>query len=1320
MIGAFAVLLAGAVVMGPPAHAATDAAPTGLAATLLDDGSPQLTWDRVDGATSYKVEVASSPAFATSDIITAKTGLTSPVWVPERTLSTASGRDVFWRVSVGAEPSDASSLTLAPLRVPALVAPDDAATVTYPAAVAFSWTPVPGAIGYTLQYSSDAFSSAPGTTTTIDGITTTAYTPNVALPRTAADGSRITWQWRVRANFYTATATGEAGAFSAPRGFQVAWPTSLSAPTLMSPQDDVTTAFSDLQFRWTPVSGASRYQFALGTDKTSDGTSILSPTVVDVVGTVYVPTTTMLDANYFWQVRAYDSDGNLGEPSAIFEVKKVWGNQTGSSFDVAGAEPTYPRALTGSTTYAGAQQTTLGDFELRWQPLPRATFYEVEVYPQNGDPVLTCRTASTSVTIIGYSAAGTGASSSLKGSGTCLWTSDKNKRIQVGGTYRWRVRGVDYPGSSTVSYQQSAYAPDPLFSEWSDPQQGDASRARYVTVVPSPVTAGDIVLDHDSLTAQTSSALIGQPAPVLAWTATSVPADHDVSGDGVVDDDDRVAVDGYEVRLFADAQRTNLITTVRTPSTRVRLDGVLQANTTSASYYADVRPFMENSNMSSSTGILYKADATADTFNWTRTTATLSLGPSPVSTLSDGTVLLSWDPQFTTGSLDGGSRGYRIVVTNASGTAVDSGAKIEYPWFVASYPATGKPLPDGSYQFKVQPLDANGDPGRETASVPFTVATPVPGGTAEVVNGTGATFSWTPTSSSRKYQVQYWAQSAPGTVTLVGNASAAPNDAADVRQTSLVASAQAKPAVGAVLSPGTYLWQVRSIDTSGNASAWSSARSFTVPTLTPSLVTEDGTAFVSQPKMLRWQSVPAASRYVMQVSTDPSFGSGTTSIETVATAAAIPGALVYGTRYYWRVRAVAEPYVSSPTAARAVLGESETRAFTAVTLPKTMTVGAVKAVGTRLAISWTVLSTDANAGDVPESVRYRVQYRKAGDEWDTALIHQNDSQLETSWTTPELEESTSYEVRVAAVNRAGQGAWSTAKTVKTAAPPTSAPSLAATPGKAALVLRFGTVSGAGTGGSAITGYRVTYARASSATWGSVEVPVGQKTYVLSGLAPLTAYDVEVAAVNAVGAGPVSSGTWTTLGDPGAPRSLKGKVTSGRVELTWAAPASDGGSPVTGYTVQRRQGSGPWQTVTSRTSSTSYTSSGLVNGTTYQFRVAAITKASSAGPWSAAIAVTPATPPSAPAKLTVKAKKKGKFALKWKKAAANGSRVTTYVVQYSTNGSKWKKAKALPGSKAKLTYKAKKGKKGKTLYFRVIAQNALGKSSPTSAVGAVKK
>lgn len=96
--------------------------------------------------------------------------------------------------------------------------------------------------------------------------------------------------------------------------------------------------------------------------------------------------------------------------------------------------------------------------------------------------------------------------------------------------------------------------------------------------------------------------------------------------------------------------------------------------------------------------------------------------------------------------------------------------------------------------------------------------------------------------------------------------------------------------------------------------------------------------------------------------------------------------------------------------------------------------------------------------------------------------------------------------------------------------------------------------------------------------------------------------------------------------PGAPTSVTAIPGDGQATVSWTAPLSDGGSPITGYTVT----SSPGGFVCAWTSGPHVcTVSGLTNGSAYTFTVTA-TNAAGTGPASAASApVTPAgsgTPP----------------------------------------------------------------------------------------------
>jgi hypothetical protein len=110
---------------------------------------------------------------------------------------------------------------------------------------------------------------------------------------------------------------------------------------------------------------------------------------------------------------------------------------------------------------------------------------------------------------------------------------------------------------------------------------------------------------------------------------------------------------------------------------------------------------------------------------------------------------------------------------------------------------------------------------------------------------------------------------------------------------------------------------------------------------------------------------------------------------------------------------------------------------------------------------------------------------------------------------------------------------------------------------------------------------------------------------VSGLTNGTTYTFRVAAKNVAGTGAQSSDSHAVTPQtvPDAPSRASATAAAGQATVSWVAPASDGGSPLTGYVVTRYVGGLAYGTsnvgVVTQT-----TVSGLANGTTYTFRVAA--------------------------------------------------------------------------------------------------------------------
>ena len=88
-------------------------------------------------------------------------------------------------------------------------------------------------------------------------------------------------------------------------------------------------------------------------------------------------------------------------------------------------------------------------------------------------------------------------------------------------------------------------------------------------------------------------------------------------------------------------------------------------------------------------------------------------------------------------------------------------------------------------------------------------------------------------------------------------------------------------------------------------------------------------------------------------------------------------------------------------------------------------------------------------------------------------------------------------------------------------------------------------------------------------------------------------------------GGFGGGSGSTTSAPGAPRNLTAVGGNGEVVLSWDAPESDGGAEITDYEY-RINGTNPWIPIGS--TDTTYTVTGLVNGTSYVFEVRAVNAA----------------------------------------------------------------------------------------------------------------
>jgi titin len=312
-----------------------------------------------------------------------------------------------------------------------------------------------------------------------------------------------------------------------------------------------------------------------------------------------------------------------------------------------------------------------------------------------------------------------------------------------------------------------------------------------------------------------------------------------------------------------------------------------------------------------------------------------------------------------------------------------------------------------------------------------------------------------------------------------------------------------------------------------------------------------------------------------------------------------------------------------------------------------------------------------------------------------------------------------YIFRVASKNGVGTGSFTAASNpLEIRGAPGTAPTLGTiTAGNQRAVVNF--TAPTNTGGSPIIRYT-----ARAVATGTPALPARECTWstgalscTINELANGRTYNVTVTASNSFGESqPSSALTVTPKTIPDAPTALS--ITSGAAQLalSWSAPTFDGGSPITGYKIERATGdSATWTVVTANTGSTTTTSTvtGLTNGTVYRIRITAINLVGESVPSEIATG-TPRGAASAPLAPTGNGNNASAF-ITWSAPANNGSPITDYEVQYGTSATgPWTTFTDAVSSVTGATVTELTN--GTAYYFQVRAINGAGNGawSPSSA------
>jgi len=373
---------------------------------------------------------------------------------------------------------------------------------------------------------------------------------------------------------------------------------------------------------------------------------------------------------------------------------------------------------------------------------------------------------------------------------------------------------------------------------------------------------------------------------------------------------------------------------------------------------------------------------------------------------------------------------------------------------------------------------------------------------------------------------------------------------------------------------------------------------------------------------------------------------------------------------------------------------------------------------TVIELDWRAPSSSGTGGDI---TGYRIEVSDdGGTTWE---IEESDTgNDDTEYRHTRLRKGETWHYRVSAWNDEGRGPESEVASATTDSDVPGAPTgLTATAnGQDRIDLSWTAPTNVGTG---IIGYLIEAREGTRGSWTDLVANTNSTgtTYSHRNLDPGSTWYYRVAALSSEGDGPTSNvaNATTDIGRPSAPLALSATADGRtRINLAWSAPSDDGGAPITQYRIEvSRTGTSGWLLVT-RTTSRSYTHTGLNPGSRRFYRVAAI-NSEGQGPFSrVASAVTQATVPSAPSNLVATAHGQNQINLSWRTPISDGgATISGYRIEVSSDGgNNWTTRVGNTGNTI-TRYEHKGLGPANTRHYRVYAINSAGTGPPSNVANA---